>query len=104
MENEEVGATSHSPVEHQFDPTRLAILARRIVGERTVQDFCEERGLSRSLVSRILNGTLKAPPRMRSVYRFAGEDTAMADEMLVACGYPAGAIRRQPCWRTTDGQ
>lgn len=75
-----------------FNPQRLAQLGRTVVGDQTVQEFCQKTSLSRSLVSRLLNGSLKAPPRIRSIYRFAGENSQIADEMLMACGYPASAV------------
>ena len=75
-----------------FDSMRLSQLGRAVVGEQTVQEFCQKTSLSRSLVSRLLNGTLKAPPTIRSIYRFAGENGQIVDEMLNAGGYPTGAI------------
>lgn len=76
----------------KFNSQRLAQLGRAVVGERSVQEFCKETSLSRSLVSRLLNGSLKGPPTIRSIYRFAGSNLQLANEMLKACGYPTGAI------------
>ena len=108
MEREKVRAKSHPTVGREFDPQRLAQLGRVIIGERTVLSFSEERGISRSLVSRIVNGTLTAPPRIRSLYLFAGEDKEMADELLLACGYSAGVVahlKEMPrLLRTADAQ
>ena len=92
MDNADLRDPHNGSEELFFDAQRLAQLGRSIVGEQTIQDFCQKTGLSRSLVSRLVNGTLKAPPRIRSIYRFAGDDAKLADQMLEACGYPSGAI------------
>lgn len=76
----------------RFDSQKLAQLGRAVIGERSIQEFCKETSLSRSLVSRLLNGSLKAPPTIRSIYRFAGSDSQIAYDMLNACGYPTDAI------------
>lgn len=75
-----------------FDAQTLAQIGRAVVGDRTIQKFCQETALSRSLVSRLLNGTLKQPPTIRTILRFAGNDRSVAEKMLCACGYPQGAI------------
>lgn len=92
MDNTEMSELKGEPDGITFDSHRLAQIGRSIVGEQTIQVFCNQSGISRSLVSRILNGTLKSPPRISSIYRFAGGDTKVADEMLLACGYPPGTI------------
>lgn len=82
-----------------YDSVKLAQLGRAVVGEQTIQEFCQKNKLSRSLVSRLLNGTLKAPPTIRTIYRFAGGNAKVVDEMLHACGYPASVaahIRKVP--------
>lgn len=77
----------------KFVPQALAQLGRDIVGERSIQDFCAETKLSRSLVSRLLNGNLSAPPTVRTIYRFAGEKgSEVIDKMLEACGYPTTTL------------
>lgn len=75
-----------------FDAQALAQIGRAVVGDRTIQKFCQETALSRSLVSRLLNGTLKQPPTVRTILRFTENDRSVAEKMLFACGYPQGVI------------
>lgn len=76
----------------QYDPYRLAELARLAIGTRSISDFCEQTQLSRSFVSRILNAKLSAPPAKRTLCRFAGsqadpENNISLNDMLMAAGY-----------------
>lgn len=83
-----------NPDTARFDPQRLAQIGRAVIGNRSIQEFCNDTSLSRSLVSRWLNCSLAAPPTIRSVLRFAGEDARVAREMLKACGYHDGTFDR----------
>lgn len=78
----------------KFDPQKLAQLGRIILGENSIQEFCKNTSLSRSLVSRLINGSLEAPLTIRSIYRFAGSNSRIAHDMLKACGYPPEAIEQ----------
>lgn len=76
----------------QYDPYRLAELARLAIGTRSISDFCEQTQLSKSFVSRILNAKLSAPPARRTLCRFAGpqatpENNISLKDMLMAAGY-----------------
>ncbi len=93
MNSDDINASIEATNAVRFDSKKLALLCRSVLGTKSIQAFCEETKLSRSLVSRLLNGNLVAPPSIRSIYRLAGSNNPkMIDEMLKACGYPAAAV------------
>ena len=53
-----------------YNPFELARIGYTVVGNQNVVSFCEKRKLSRSVVSRLLNGSLKSPPRVSTIYKF----------------------------------
>lgn len=76
----------------QYNPYRLAELARLAIGARSISEFCDQTQLSKSFVSRILNAKLSSPPAKRTLCRFAGpqanpENGVRLQDMLVAAGY-----------------
>lgn len=78
----------------EYDSVRLADLARRAIGTRSVAEFCADTKLSKSFVSRILNGKLVNAPTKRTLYRFAGSNAKPQNgvtlgDMLIASGYGA---------------
>lgn len=81
----------------EYDRVRLADLARRAIGTRSVAEFCAETKLSKSFVSRILNGKLVSAPTKRTLYRFAGSNAKPQNgvtlgDMLIASGYEATTV------------
>ncbi len=72
----------------QFNPQELAKIGVEFIGKKTIKQVCDETSLSRSIVSRILNGSLKNPLTVRTIYRFSNGNSNVAKEMLSACGYP----------------
>ena len=77
-----------------YNPFELARIGYTVVGNQNVVSFCEKRKLSRSVVSRLLNGSLKSPPRVSTIYKFVAGDEDKAEQMLVACGYPLDEIKK----------
>lgn len=78
----------------EYDSKKLADLARRAIGTRSIAEFCDETKLSKSLVSRILNEKLVSAPTRRTLYRFAGtnakpQNGVSLGDMLIASGYEA---------------
>lgn len=78
----------------EYDPNKLAELARRAIGTRSVAEFCAETDLSKSFVSRLLNAKLPNAPTRRTLYRFAGkyakpQNGITLGDMLNASGYEA---------------
>ena len=78
----------------KYDPVKLADLARRVIGTRSVAEFCADTKLSKSFVSRILNCKLVSAPTRRTLYRFAGinakpQNGVTLGDMLIASGYEA---------------
>lgn len=72
-----------------FDPAKLAQIGRALLGDQSIQEFCSERGLSRSLVSKLLNQSLSGPPTPRSICKFVGDGNEhLLNETLAACGHP----------------
>lgn len=80
-----------------YDPIRLADLASRAIGTRSVSEFCFETKISKSFVSRILNGKLVNAPTRRTLYRFAGNNAKPQNgvtlgDMLNAAGYETTTV------------
>lgn len=96
MTNDDIKANASGPDADEmipFNRERLAQIGRMVIGNRSIQEFCEERGLSRSLVSKLLNQTLSGPLTMRSIYKFVGDGNEhLMNETLEACGYPPVAL------------
>lgn len=92
MRNAEIKAdASRSDAEEmiEMDRSRLAQIGRMIVGNKSIQTFCEERDISRSLVSKLLNQALANPPTIRSINKFVGGGNEhLLNDMLEASGYP----------------
>lgn len=92
MRNAEIKANASRPDAEEMieiDRPKLAQIGRMIVGNRSIQEFCAERDLSRSLVSKLLNQGLVNPPTIRSINKFvSGGNEHLLNDMLEACGYP----------------
>lgn len=71
-----------------FDPRKLAEIVNEVIGGKTIKQVCDETSLSRSIVSRLLNGSITYPPTVRTIYRFANGNSEVAEKLLDACGYP----------------
>ncbi len=96
MTNDDAKASASRPDADEmitFDREKLAQIGRMVIGNRSILEFCEERDLSRSLVSKMLNQTLSGPLTIRSIYKFVGGGNEhLINEMLEACGYPPVAF------------
>lgn len=96
MTKDDIKASASRPSAEEmitFDREKLAQIGRIVIGNRSIQEFCEERDLSRSLVSKLLNQTLNGPLTIRSIYKFIGDGNEhQMNEMLEACGYPPVAL------------
>ena len=96
MTNDDIKASASRPDAEEmitFDRKKLAQIGRMVIGNRSIQEFCEERELSRSLVSKLLNQTLNGPLTIRSIHKFVGDGKEhLINEMLEACGYPPVAL------------
>lgn len=92
MRNGEIKANASRPDAEEMiemDRPKLAQIGRMIVGNKSIQMFCEERDISRSLVSKLLNQALVTPPTIRSINKFVGGGNEhLLNDMLEACGYP----------------
>ena len=87
-------SVADSPKPFVFNPLELARVGNSVVGNQGLEAFCQKTKLSRSMVSRLLNGSLKSPPRVRTIYKFVEGNDAKAKEMLAACGYPFDALNK----------
>lgn len=96
MTNDDIKANASRPDANEmipFNREKLAQIGRMVIGNRSIQEFCEERELSRSLVSKLLNQTLSGPLTIRSIYKFVGDGNEhLINEMLEVCGYPTVAL------------
>lgn len=79
---------SNSSKPLSYDPFELARIGYTVVGNQGLKAFCKKTSLSPSVVSRLLNGSLKSPPRVSTIYKFVAGNEDQAKEMLRACGYP----------------
>ena len=72
-----------------FDPQAFALLLKKLIGERSIQDFAKEAGVSKYQVSRRLNASLPGAPRTSTLRLYA--DHAMNgvtyEDLLSCCGY-----------------
>ena len=72
----------------KFDREELAKLGRITLRGRKISDVVEESGLSRSTISKLLNGKMKAPPSVDTLRKLAGdENPQLFRRMLEVCGH-----------------
>ena len=72
-----------------FNPQQFSALLKKLVGDRKVQDFAEEAGLSKHQISRRLSGSLDTPPRIKTLKILASHaaNGVTYEELLSCCGY-----------------
>lgn len=72
-----------------YNPSELASLTRLAVKTNTIEDFCKISGLSRSVISKAINCSLKARPRRKTLYQIATASNGRVtiNQLLVSCGY-----------------
>lgn len=72
----------------KFDRNELSKLGRIALRGRKISDVVEESGLSRSTISKLLNGRMQAPPSVDTLRKLAGdENPQLLRRMLEICGY-----------------
>lgn len=72
----------------KFDKEELAKLGRIALRGRKISDVVEESGLSRSTVSKLLNGRMQMPPSVDTLRKLAGEENPhLLRRMLEVCGH-----------------
>ena len=72
----------------KFDREELAKLGRIALRGRKISDVMEESGLSRSTISKLLNGKMKAPPSVDTLRKLAGDkNPQLFRRMLEVCGH-----------------
>ena len=85
MSEEVIGGLSGT---ERFDREELAKLGRIALRGRKISDVMEESGLSRSTISKLLNGKMKAPPSVDTLRKLAGdENPQLFRRMLEVCGH-----------------
>ena len=72
-----------------FDPQAFSKLLEKLIGDRKVQDFASEAGISRYQVSRRLAASLSSVPRKSMLRVFASHamNGVTYEELLSCCGY-----------------
>ena len=72
-----------------FDRPAMARLTRMALRGRSISEATEETGLSRSMISKLLNQNLKNPPTVNTLRKLnIGNPPELFRQMLIACGYP----------------
>lgn len=72
----------------KFDREELAMLGRIALRGRKISDVMEESDLSRSTISKLLNGKMKAPPSVDTLRKLAGDkNPQLFRRMLEVCGH-----------------
>ena len=73
-----------------FNPKEFAILLKKLIGPRQVQDFASQVGVSRFQVSRRLAAALDTPPRKKTLKQFASyaSNGVTYEDLLKCAGYP----------------
>ena len=73
-----------------FDPQEFAVLLKKLIGTRAIQDFATEAGVSKYQVSRRLSCALITPPRKSTLKLFAShaQSNVTYAQLLKCCGYP----------------
>lgn len=86
--NEEVIAAAPGAYE-SFDREAMARLARIATRGRSISEVMKLTGLSRSTLSKLINGNAKTRPKINTLHRLNMDDQPMLlRQMLAACGYP----------------
>lgn len=72
-----------------FDPLEFAVLLKKLIGNRHVQDFAKEIGVARFNISRRLAASLPNPPRKKTLQTYAAhaQNGVTYEELLTCCGY-----------------
>ena len=72
-----------------FDRPAMARLTRMALRGRNISEATKETGLSRSMISKLLNQNLKNPPTVNTLRKLnIGNPPELFRQMLIACGYP----------------
>lgn len=72
-----------------FDRTEMAHLTRMALRGRSIAEATEETGLSRSMISKLLNRNLKNPPTTKTLRKLnIGNPPELLRQMMMVCGYP----------------
>ena len=72
-----------------FDRPAMARLTRMALRGRNISEATKETGLSRSMISKLLNKNLKNPPTVNTLRKLnIGNPPELFRQMLIACGYP----------------
>ena len=78
-----------------FEPMVFAALLRKAIGNRTVNQFAKDTGLSRYQISRRLSASLESPPRKTTLVRIAlnAQGGVTYEDLLSASGYAEESLR-----------
>ena len=78
-------------MENVFNPREFAILLKKLVGSRKVQDVAAQAGVSKFQLSRRLAGALDTPPRKKTLKLLAScaANGVTYEDLLKCAGYPA---------------
>lgn len=74
-----------------IEKNTIRFVVKNLIGTRSVTAFCDEAGLSRGYVSRLLNDKLESKPTVRTLAKLAHTSDRNVDEtfsvLLSICGY-----------------
>lgn len=80
--------------EASFNPKALSKVGAEIIGNKSIKEFCEETHLSRSTVSRIINGSTESPPSIKTIRKFTSQKPDYVYLMLIHSGYPPNTLNK----------